>query len=439
MSSRKVRIKDAYKGDAGRGRIRIDPKIISELKLRTSDTIIISNSKTGNKTAALLYPGKLEDAETNLIRIDSSLRKNISASIDDIVEICRIEASLADRITFAGLEESIILRTPQKITQILENRVITNGDILSFNAMGRRIDLIVVDYSPKTMAVRVHLGTKIKISEKTHKEIEELELNRVNYECIGGLDEEMNQIREIIELPITHPEIFNKLGIDPIKGLILHGPSGSGKTLLVRALRNEVDAHFIMINGPEIFGKYIGEAEENLRKVFEEAKEMSPTIIFINKIDTIAPRIESVSEISEKRILAHLAILMDEIKSNQNVFIIAETNRLDDIDDSIRRSGRFEREIEFKPPDMKARLDILKIHTRIMPLHEDIDLNIIAEKTPGFVGADLEVLIKHAGILSIREILPEYKNDSEVLNSYKVKMHHFLAALDKMKPSTSNL
>ncbi|MFW9880807.1 MAG: AAA family ATPase, partial [Candidatus Thorarchaeota archaeon] len=240
--------------------------------------------------AALLYPGKDEDRGSNSIRIDSSLRRNLSASLDDIVEIQKIDASLADRITFAGVEESVILRRSEQLVRMLENRVITKGDILSFNAMGRRIDFIVVDFFPKAAAVRIHLDTKITISEKTHKELVELESRRVTYEDIGGLEEEIQKIREMIELPIRHPELFKRIGIDPPKGVLLHGPPGTGKTLLARAVAYETEAHFITISGPEIMSKFYGQSEENLRKLFEEAKDMAPSIIFIDELDSIAPK-----------------------------------------------------------------------------------------------------------------------------------------------------
>jgi transitional endoplasmic reticulum ATPase len=441
-SSYTVRIKDAYKGDAGRGRIRVDPDIIKKLNLRTGDVIEINNHVTRKKTVATLFPGKIEDKGNNSIRLDSSIRRNIESSIDDAVEIRKIEASLADRITFAGLEQSIILRTPQQLTQILENRIITIGDILSFNAMGRRIDLVVVDYHPKVDAVRIDLETKITISEKSSNELEELEKNMVNYGNIGGLDSEISQIRDLIELPLNNPEIFEKIGISPIKGLILYGPPGTGKSLLATALGYETDAHFIVINGPEIYGKYIGEAEDHLRKFFDQAKEMAPSIIFINKIDSIAPKITDVIDKAERRIVTQLGILIDAIKHDQNIFVIAETNRLEDIDDSLRRSGRFEKVIEFKLPDLEGRHEILKIHTRNMPLDENVDLLIIAEKTTGFVGADLELVVKHAGILSIKEILSDKTDNGPVpyegLLEHKVSMDHFLKAIDSVRPMILN-
>jgi transitional endoplasmic reticulum ATPase len=436
---RKVRIKDAYKGDAGRGRIRMDPTVIQEMDLKTGDVIEISHPIVGEKTAALLYPGKEEDKGSNSIRIDSSLRRNLNASLDDIVEIRKIEASLADRITFAGLEESVILRRSEQLVRMLENRVITKGDILSFNAMGRRIDFIVVEFSPKTPAVRIHLDTKITISEKTHKELEELESRRVTYEDIGGLEEEIQKIREMIELPIRHPELFKRIGIDPPKGVLLHGPPGTGKTLLARAVAYETEAHFITISGPEIMSKFYGQSEENLRKVFEEAKDMAPSIIFIDELDSIAPKRGEVTGEVERRVVAQLLSLLDGLEGRGEIIVIGATNRVNDIDPALRRPGRFDREIEIGVPDTDGRYEILLIHTRGMPLHSDVDLRLLAEKTHGFVGADVEALAKEAAMLAIRAILPRIDLDkpipNEILMEIQIIMKHFESALNSIEPS----
>jgi len=438
-NGRKVKIKDAYKIDAGRGRIRIDPDLIKELNLRTGDVVEILHPAAEKKTAALLYPGKEEDRGTNSIRIDSSLRRNLNASLDDIVEIRKIEASLAERITFAGLEESIILRTPQQITQILENRVVTKGDIISFNAMGRRIDFVVIEYHPKAEAVRIHLDTTITISEKTHKEFEELERRKVTYEDIGGLEEEIQRIREMIELPIRHPELFKRIGIDPPKGVLLHGPPGTGKTLLARAVAGETDAHFITISGPEIMSKFYGQSEENLRKVFEEAKENSPSIIFIDELDSIAPKRGEVTGEVERRVVAQLLSLLDGLEGRGEIIVIGATNRVNDIDPALRRPGRFDREIVIGVPDTDGRYEILLIHTRGMPLYKDVDLRLIAEKTHGFVGADVESLAKESAMLAIREILPKINLDKpippEILMDLQIKMNHFETALTGIEPS----
>ncbi len=436
---RKVRIKDAYKSDAGRGRIRMDPDVINDLELRTGDVIEIVHQAGGKKTAALLYPGKPEDKGTNTIRIDSSLRRNIGASLDDVVEIRKIEVSLADRITFAGLEESFVLRTPQQLTQILENRVVTRGDILSFNAMGRRIDFVVVDYSPKADAVRIDLDTKITISEKTSKELEELERRKVTYEDIGGLEEEIQRIREMIELPLRHPELFKRIGIDPPKGVLLHGPPGTGKTLLARAVAGETDAYFETISGPEIMSKFYGQSEENLRKVFEKSKEMAPSIIFIDELDSIAPKRGEVTGEVERRVVAQLLSLLDGLEGRGEVIVIGATNRVNDIDPALRRPGRFDREIEIGVPDTDGRYEILLIHTRGMPLHSDVNLRLMAEKTHGFVGADIEALAKEAAMLAIRELLPRIDLDKpiplEILMELQIKMKNFEAARTSIEPS----
>ena len=436
---RKVRIKDALKEDAGKGRVRIDPDVIKELKLRNGDVIEISHPIDNKKTAALLYPGKMEDKGTNSIRIDQSLRRNLNSSIDDIVEIRKIKASLATKITFAGLEETVILRNSQQLAMKLENRVITKGDILSFYAMGRRIDLVVVDYSPKSEAVRIHQNTKVVLSEKSHKELIELEESRVTYEDIGGLAEEIQKIREMIELPIRHPELFKRIGIAPPKGVLLHGPPGTGKTLLARAVAYETEAHFITISGPEIMSKFYGQSEENLRKKFEEAKEMAPSIIFIDELDSIAPKRGEVTGEVERRVVAQLLSLMDGLEGRGEIIVIGATNRVNDIDPALRRPGRFDREIEIGVPDTDGRYEILLIHTRGMPLYKDVNLQHIAEKTHGFVGADIEALAKEAAMLSIRELLPKIDLDkpipAEILNDLQIKMLHFTRSLSSIEPS----
>ena len=435
----KLRVKDAFKEDAGRGIVRIDPETIQQLNLRTGDVLEVSHPLVNKRSAALLYPGKREDRGTGIIRIDPSLRRNLGASLDDIVEIRKIEAALANKVTFAGLEESVVVRTPQQLARQLENRVLTKGDILSFYSMGRRVDLIVIDYSPQAAAVRIHLETKIILSEKSHKQITEMEQTRVTYEDIGGLEDEIQKIREMIELPIRHPELFKRIGIDPPKGVLLHGPPGTGKTLLARAVAYETEAHFKTISGPEIMSKFYGQSEENLRKVFEEAKEKSPSIIFIDELDSIAPKRGEVTGEVERRVVAQLLSLMDGLEGRGEVIVIGATNRVNDIDPALRRPGRFDREIEIGVPDTDGRYEILLIHTRGMPLHSDVDLQSMAERTHGFVGADVEALAKEAAMLAIREILPlidlEKPIPQEILNDIQIKMINFENALNSIEPS----
>ena len=454
----KLRIKDAFKEDTGRGIIRIDPNIINELGFKIGDVIEISHPALKKKTAALLSTGKTEDKGSNIIRMDPSERRNINASIDDYVEVRKISSSPAQSITFAGLDSSFLIRDSQQLTRILEKRVITRGDSLSFYAMGRRVDLVIVDYTPKADAVKITLDTKIEFTDKKterfleeataklkYEGISDLEeemhkiASRITYEDIGGLEGEIQKIREMIELPIRHPELFEKIGIDPPKGVLLYGPPGTGKTLLARAVAYETDAHFINISGPQIMSKFFGQSEENLRVIFEEAKEKAPSIIFLDELDSIAPKREEGKSQVESRVVAQLLSLMDGLEGRGEVIIIGATNQVNNIDIALRRPGRFDREIEINVPNADGRYEILLIHTRGMPLDKDVQLRVLAEKTHGFVGADIQALAKEAAMLSIREIIPQINFEGpipqEILNSLKIKMNHFLEALTGIEPS----
>ena len=454
----KVRIKDAFKEDAGRGIVRIDPEIVSNLKLKVGDVIKIIHPVVNKKTVASLSTGKNEDKGKKIIRMDPSLRRNLGASIDDLVEIKKIHVDLANIITFAGLDNSLIPRDPQALARKLENRTVTKGDSLSFYAMARRIDLVVVDYTPNSEAVKIRLDTKILFSEKSTQEINEIKKKeivyegisdleqrlqeiqgKITYEDIGGLEDAIQKIREMIELPIRHPELFERIGIDPPKGVLLHGAPGTGKTLLAKAVAYETDAYFINISGPEIMSKFFGQSEENLRNRFEEAKKNAPSIIFLDELDSIAHKRDENKGQVESRVVAQLLSLMDGLEGRGEVIVIGATNKVNNIDIALRRPGRFDREIEIKVPDTKGRYEVLLIHTRGMPLNEDIDLNLIAEKTHGFVGADIKSLCKEAAMLAIREILPNIDLDKpipeEILNKLIIKMTHFITALNSIEPS----
>ncbi len=456
-SDLKLRIKDAFKEDAGRGIVRIDPDIIKKLKLKVGDAIRISHPFVNKKTVALLSSGRIEDNRMQVIRMDPSLRRNLNASIDDLVEIKKIEVDLATSISFAGLNSSLIPRDPQALARKLENRVITLGDTLSFYAMGHRIDIAVVNYTPKTEAVKISLNTNIEFTEKPQNTIETRKTiihyekisdieeklqeirEKVTYEDIGGLEALIQKIREIIELPIRHPELFERIGIEPPNGVLLYGPPGTGKTLLAKAVASETDANFISISGPEIMSKFFGQSEENLRNLFEEAKVNSPSIIFLDELDSLAPKRDEGKNQVESRVVAQLLSLMDGLKGRGEVIVIGATNKVNNIDIALRRPGRFDREIEIKVPDSNGRFEILLIHTRGMPLGEDVNLRLIAEKTHGFVGADIKSLCKEAAFLAIREIIPEIDLDEPVpevvLNQLKIKMSHFLEALTNIEPS----
>ncbi|HUW90424.1 MAG TPA: AAA family ATPase [Candidatus Nanopelagicaceae bacterium] len=454
----KVRIKDAFKEDAGRGIVRIDPEIFSNLNLKVGDVIKIIHPVVNKKTVALLSTGKNEDKGKKIIRMDPSLRRNLGASIDDLVKIKKISVDTANTITFTGLDNSLIPRDPQALARKLENRAITKGDSLSFYAMARRIDLVVVDYTPNFEAVKIRLDTKILFSENSTQEINEIKKKeityegisdleqrlqeiqgKITYEDIGGLEDAIQKIREIIELPLRHPELFKRIGIDPPKGVLLHGAPGTGKTLLAKAVAYETDAYFINISGPEIMSKFFGQSEENLRKKFKDAKNNAPSIIFFDELDSIAHKRDENNGQVESRVVAQLLSLMDGLEGRGEVIVIGATNKVNNIDIALRRPGRFDREIEIKVPNIKGRYEVLLIHTRGMPLNEDIDLNLIAEKTHGFVGADIKALCKEAAMLAIREIMPNIDLDKpipeEILNKLIIKMKHFITALNSIEPS----
>ena len=453
----KLRIKDAFKEDAGRGIIRIDPEVIKKMDLKVGDVIKITHPIFKKQTAALLSTGRSEDKGKQIIRMDPSLRRNLNASIDDLVEIDKINADPAETITFAGLNSTLIPRDPQALARKLENRVITKGDSLSFYAMAHRIDLVVVDYTPKSEAVKINLDTKIIFTEKPqdsvglkksvvkYEKISDIEeklqkiREKVTYEDIGGLEVTIQKIREMIELPIRHPELFERIGIDPPKGVLLYGPPGTGKTLLAKAVASETDAHFFSISGPEIMSKFFGQSEENLRKIFNEAREKAPSIIFLDELDSIAPKRDEGKNQVESRVVAQLLSLMDGLEGRGEIIVIGATNKINNIDPALRRPGRFDRELEIKVPDVKGRYEILLIHTRGMPLDNSVNLKKIAEKTYGFVGADIKSLCKEAAMLAIREIIPEIDLDEpipeEILSQLKIKMNHFLDALNSIEPS----
>lgn len=436
-----LRIADGRKEDVGRGIIRIDPNIARDMGLGSGDVIEVINKNKNKTTAGLLYPGQPLDHGTSVIRLDASLRRNLSASIDDWVIIRRIEAKKAENITFAAIGKQVALSNPSELARLLENRVVTKGDILSFlpRMGGKNINLMVVKFLPPAEAVQIHGNTKIKITEETAEELEELEKLRVTYEDIGGLGEEIQKIREMIELPMRHPELFKRIGIAPPKGVLLHGPPGTGKTLLARAVSYETDAHFIQISGPEIMSKFYGQSEENLRNKFEEAKKNSPSIIFIDELDSIAAKRGEIQGEVERRVVAQLLSLMDGLKSRGEIIVIGATNRVNDIDEALRRPGRFDRELVIGVPNRDGRYEILQIHTRGMPLAEDVELNLLANKTHGFVGADLEALAKEAAMLSLRRIIPEIDMDKpvpvEILNKIQITMDDFQHALTSIEPS----
>jgi len=430
-----LRVAEAHGRDVGRGIARIDPKVMEEAGLTTGDVVEIAGKR---RTVAIVWPGYPEDYGRGLIRIDGYIRQNAGVSIDEKVTIKKVEAKKAARITLAPREPLRILGAEEYLLQLLEGRVVTRGDNIPIGIMGRKIELTVISVQPPAPAVIITPETRIVISEGKVEAVREVP--RVTYEDIGGLSDAIRKIREMVELPLKYPELFERLGVDAPKGVLLYGPPGTGKTLLAKAVANETNAAFFSISGPEIMSKYYGESEERLREIFRQAEENAPSIIFIDEIDAIAPKREEVTGEVEKRVVSQLLALMDGLKPRGRVVVIGATNRPNALDPALRRPGRFDREIEIGVPNKQGRLEILQIHTRGMPLADDVDLEYLASITHGFVGADLEALCKEAAMRALRRIIPEIDFEketipAEVLNKITVTMNDFLEALKEVEPS----
>jgi transitional endoplasmic reticulum ATPase len=429
-----LKVLEAYTRDVGRGVARIDYESMDNLGASTGDVVEIKGKRRTVAKCLPLYPS---DEGKGIIRIDGLVRNNAGVAIGDTVIVRKIKAVPAEKVIVAPLE-AIPPIDERYLADALESMPLVKGDNVMVPYFGGRLTFQVVAVQPANAeAVIVTQKTVFHIAEKgeTIRGVP-----KVTYEDIGGLKEEIQKVREMIELPLRHPEIFEKLGIEAPKGILLYGPPGTGKTLLAKAVANESNAHFISISGPEIMSKFYGESEARLREIFKEAKEKAPSIIFIDEIDSIAPKREEVTGEVERRVVSQLLSLMDGLESRGKVIVIAATNRPNAIDPALRRPGRFDREIEIRVPDKKARLEILQIHTRNMPLAPDVNLEKIANMTHGFVGADLEYLCKEAAMKCLRRVLPELnleeeKIPPEVLNKLIVTMDDFMEALKEVTPS----
>jgi transitional endoplasmic reticulum ATPase len=436
MSQVSLRVAEAQSRDVGRGIARIDPKSSSEIGLSAGDVVEIHGKK---KTVAIYWPGYQEDYGKGIIRIDGYIRNNAGAGIDEKVDVKKVDAKEAKKITIAPTEPLRITGGEEYLKRILENRVISRGDLIPLGIMGRRINLMVTGFQPPATAVIVVPSTQVVLSDKPTKVLA-MEIPRVTYEDIGGLNDEIRKVREMIELPLRYPELFERLGVEAPKGVLLHGPPGTGKTLLAKAVASETNANFSSISGPEIMSKFYGESEGRLREIFEQAQENAPSIIFIDELDSIAPKREEVTGEVEKRVVSQLLALMDGLQSRGKVVVIGATNRPNALDPALRRPGRFDREIEIGVPNKDGRLQVLQIHTRGMPLADDVDVKRLANVTHGFVGADLEALTKEAALHALRRILPEidFEADSvpaEILNKIIVDMNDFQESLREIEPS----
>jgi transitional endoplasmic reticulum ATPase len=428
-----LKVLEAYTRDVGRGVARIDYDSMDSLSASTGDVIEVKGGK--RKTVAKCLPLYPSDEGKGIIRIDGLSRNNGGAAIGDTVEITKIKAVPAEKVIVAPLD-SIPPVDERYLADALESVPVIKGDNVAVPYFGGRLTFLVVEVAPAT-AVLITQKTSFHIAEKN----ETIRgLTQVAYEDIGGLKEEIQKVREMIELPLRHPEIFEKLGIEAPKGILLHGPPGTGKTLLAKAVANETNAHFISISGPEIMSKFYGESEARLREIFKESRDKAPSIIFIDEIDSIAPKREEVTGEVERRVVSQLLSLMDGLESRGKVIVIAATNRPNALDPALRRPGRFDREIEIKVPDKRGRLEILQIHAHNMPLESDVDLEKIAAVTHGFVGADVEYLCKEAAMRCLRRLLPELnledeKISPETLDKLVITMNDFEIAIKDVTPS----
>ncbi len=448
----KLTVKPLKQKDAGRGLAAIDRGSMQELDLENGDYIVIEGGGDG-KAVARVWPGYPEDESQGIVRIDGRLRQEAGVGIDDRVTVEKAEVKPARSVTVA-LPQNLRIRGDigPLVRDKLSGQAVTEGQTvpfsLSFGPMGgsgQSVPLKIAGTSPSGTVV-ITDSTEIQISETPAEQVQAGRdgtpegVPNVTYEDIGGLDEELDQVREMIELPMRHPELFKQLGIEPPKGVLLHGPPGTGKTLMAKAVANEIDAGFETISGPEIMSKYYGESEEQLRDVFEEAEENAPAIIFIDELDSIAAKREEAGGDVERRVVAQLLSLMDGLEERGRVTVIAATNRVDDIDPALRRGGRFDREIEIGVPDKEGRKEILQVHTRGMPLEDGVDLDRYAENTHGFVGADLESLAREGAMNALRRIRPDLdleseEIDAEVLETLQVTEGDLKESLKGIQPS----
>jgi transitional endoplasmic reticulum ATPase len=446
----KLTVKPLKQKDAGRGLAAIDRDVAAELDLEGGDYIRI---ESGDGTAiARVWPGYPDDQGTGVIRIDGQLRQQANVGIDDTVDVEKADIKPAKHVSIALPQNLRIsgnigahLRdklSGQPVTQGQNIRVPFGFGFMSSSA--QPIPMKIASTEPSGTVI-VTDSTEVTLSQQPAEDIqaggsEGSNTPAVTYEDIGGLESELEQVREMIELPMRHPELFQRLGIEPPKGVLLHGPPGTGKTLIAKAVANEIDASFHTISGPEIMSKYYGESEEQLREIFEEAEEEAPSIVFVDEIDSIAPKRGEAGGDVERRVVAQLLSLMDGLDERGEVVVIGATNRVDALDPALRRGGRFDREIEVGVPDREGRKEILQVHTRNMPLSESVDLDAYADNTHGFVGADIESLAKEAAMNALRRIRPELdleadEVDADVLESLSVTEMDFKEAIRGIEPS----
>ena len=438
-----LRVAKAIPSDVGHGRARISGE--NDLGLKPGDIVEIKGDK--RSTAAIYWRSRPEDTKMEIIRVDGIIRKNAGVSLGDRVTVSKVEAKECTKLVL-----SPVMANKQKVKfgpgiegfarRGLSKRPVVQGDRIFIPGMtlfAEALPFAVVSTVPKGI-VKVTNDTDIVIKDETVDDEDVGQSEGITYEDVGGIGQQLERVREMIELPLKHPELFRRLGIDPPKGVLLHGPPGTGKTMIAKAVATEVNAHFKSINGPEIISKYYGESEKQLREIFDEAAENAPAIIFIDEIDSICPKREDVSGEVERRVVAQMLTLMDGMQGRDNVVVIGATNRRDALDPALRRPGRFDREIEIGVPDRDGRNEIMDVHTRQMPISEDFEINWVLDNTYGFVGADLAALVREAAMRALRRYLPEIELEEEtippeVLEKMEVRMDDFKEAIKDVEPS----
>jgi transitional endoplasmic reticulum ATPase len=438
-----LRVAKAIPSDVGHGRARISGE--NDLGLKPGDIVEIKGDK--RSTAAIYWRSRPEDTKMEIIRVDGIIRKNAGVSLGDRVTVSKVDAKECTKLVL-----SPVMANKQKVKfgpgiegfarRGLSKRPVVQGDRIFIPGMtlfAEALPFAVVSTVPKGI-VKVTNDTDIVIKDETVDDEDVGQSEGITYEDVGGIGQQLQKVREMIELPLKHPELFRRLGIDPPKGVLLHGPPGTGKTMIAKAVATEVNAHFKSINGPEIISKYYGESEKQLREIFDEAAENAPAIIFIDEIDSICPKREDVSGEVERRVVAQMLTLMDGMQGRDNVVVIGATNRRDALDPALRRPGRFDREIEIGVPDRDGRNEIMDVHTRQMPISEDFEINWVLDNTYGFVGADLAALVREAAMRALRRYLPEIELEDEtippeVLEKMEVRMDDFKEAIKDVEPS----
>ncbi len=457
----RLKVAEADQRDVGKGIVRIDEKFRNTIGVNIFDVVEIKGERATSAVVGRSYP---QDEGLDVIRMDGLIRTNAKTSLGEYVEVSMSEWKEAKKVTLAPVVQNIHIYAPsESMRAIFHNRTVSKGDIISTTSVRKpresfgsevMFEHVFHDFFGGSFGlgeIKLHVASTtpagiVKITDITEVELLpeavalEQAIPEVMYEDLGGIKPAMTKIREIIELPLKHPELFNRLGIDAPKGVLLHGPPGTGKTMLAKAVANESDAYFITINGPEIMSKYYGESEHKLREAFEEAGKNAPAIIFIDEIDSIAPKRAEVTGEVERRVVAQLLSLMDGLKSRKNVIVIGATNRPEALDMALRRPGRFDREIELRVPDREGRREIFQIHTRGMPLVDDVSLDGLADRTYGFVGADIAALCREAAMTSLRRVLPEIDLEQkeipkETLDKLVIKRSDFEDVMKEIQPS----